>query len=113
MANAVKTSTVGKNEKDLREMAKRFGWDVGAQFFKEELKKARALDNPEPATPKESDSSPQDNLHIKREGKSLIITITDESKTFGLSKSGKSEIVASTQGFLDTGKGRLNLNYVQ
>ena len=38
------------------------------------------------------------NLQIRVEGKSIIITIVDYTKEFGLSASGKSKTVATTSG---------------
>jgi len=49
------------------------------------------------------------NVETKIEGTKLIITV-DLSKTFGPSKSGKTIIVASTEGNIKVGDATLGLN---
>jgi len=50
------------------------------------------------------------NVETKIVGKKMVITV-DLSKTHGVSKSGKSEIIATTSGNVDVGGGvKLGLN---
>lgn len=49
------------------------------------------------------------NTDIKRDGDKLIITV-DLSQDFGPSKSGKTHIVATTQGNVSVGDVKLGLN---
>jgi len=57
--------------------------------------------------------TPQDNVKMETKGNLLTITI-DKSKDFGPSKSGKSNLVATTGRFMDLGDGlALMLNLVR
>jgi len=50
------------------------------------------------------------NVETKVVGKKMVITV-DLSKTYGVSKSGKSEIIATTSGNVDIGDGvKLGIN---
>ncbi len=116
------TMTNVQRDQVLMAMAQQLGMELpGAEKAAEKPKQA-ANKGPERQTPgqqpqkkaqqQQEKASPQDNVSIKRQGDKLIITI-DETKDYGPTKSGKSNYIASTLGFIDTGIGRLNINYVK
>lgn len=107
MAN-VTVSQMGENERMFRDMAKRLKWEVSGDLFKSELKRARELDAAPASQGSEPEASPQENVLLKQDGNKLIITV-DMSKDYGKSKSGKSNIIASTLGVLQVGDARINL----
>lgn len=57
----------------------------------------------------ERDATPRDNVTITEEGSEIVIRF-DKRGNFGPSKSGKTNIVASTSGFVDVGGIGISLN---
>lgn len=99
---------IGENEQLVRRLAKRLNWDLNSAMFKAELQEARRLDNPDVGKVEE-EPSPTENLKVKRDGNLVTITV-DLTKSYGKSKSGKSEIVASTLGTVSVGEVSFNIN---
>ena len=57
----------------------------------------------------ERDPIPLDNVHITHDGSTITITV-DTRGDFGLSTTGKTNVVASTSGFVTVGDVMLSLN---